>query len=453
MRVTLVNSYSFSSLSRIFSPNSPISLTVIELKNKIISKIMSVTNNEDKSNQQNKRIKRNKYAVLLGYCGSGYFGLQRNPGVLTIEEEFLKACLAKKFITENEFENIHEIKFQRAARTDKGVSAAVQVLSMCLPTEKVSSLASELNEVLPEKIHVYGAIRTTKYFDAKNYCCGRTYSYLLPTFALAPPESKTDESFRASKEIMDEFNKILNYYRGTHNFHNFTSGKENTDTSAMRYIVSIECGQPFVLDGLEFAVIRLRGQSFMLHQIRKMVGMAIAIMKGFANIKALEESFGPKKMDVPRAPGLGLMLEDVHYERYNQKFGGKGIHENLSWSQWSEEIFQFKEKHIYPLMVQTEKDEKSMLNWLPNLVLHTFEERRNDENNTKLGEAMYSVDPEKFYKLLDDKRIANDEPADAETAEDGPSNIEVEDDEIRVVNKSLVEEDAEEENIRKKLKS
>lgn len=64
--------------------------------------------------------KLKKYAMCLTYCGKGYFGLQRNPGMKTIEEDLLKACLDAGLITEDAYNNPQTIMFQRAARTDKG---------------------------------------------------------------------------------------------------------------------------------------------------------------------------------------------------------------------------------------------------------------------------------------------------------------------------------------------
>lgn len=44
----------------------------------------------------------------------------------------------------------------------------------------------------------------------------------------------------------------------------------------------VKCSKPFMKEGYEFAVIKIKGQSFMLHQIRKMVGTVIAIVRGYA---------------------------------------------------------------------------------------------------------------------------------------------------------------------------
>ena len=95
------------------------------------------------------RVKRRKYVLLMGYSGSNYYGMQRyidvfyyyicvglfhhrNPQLKTIEEELFKALLGAKLITEEAFSQVQTIQFQRAARTDKGVSAARQIVSIKL---------------------------------------------------------------------------------------------------------------------------------------------------------------------------------------------------------------------------------------------------------------------------------------------------------------------------------
>lgn len=78
------------------------------------------------------RIKRKNYAILLGYLGKDYYGMQRNPGMQTIEEDLITALLKADLITTEHFKNIRLINFQRAARTDKGVSAIRQIVSLKL---------------------------------------------------------------------------------------------------------------------------------------------------------------------------------------------------------------------------------------------------------------------------------------------------------------------------------
>lgn len=78
------------------------------------------------------KIKRRKFAMLLGYSGAKYYGMQRNPGMATIEEELFKAMHKHQWITDESFETSQVVCFQRAARTDKGVSAARQVCSIKL---------------------------------------------------------------------------------------------------------------------------------------------------------------------------------------------------------------------------------------------------------------------------------------------------------------------------------
>lgn len=218
-----------------------------------------------------------------------------------------------------------------------------------------------------------GLKRVTGGFNSKNRCDARTYVYMLPTFAFAHKDRDAqDETYRLSADRLRQVNRLLACYKGTHNFHNFTSQKGPREPSAQRYVLDMFCEEPFERDGMEFAVIKVKGQSFMTHQIRKMVGLVVAIVKGYAPEDVLERSWGEAKVDVPKAPGLGLVLERVHFETYNRRFGGDGLHEPLDWAREEAEAAAFKEQHIYPTIISTERHERSMAQWLSTLPTHDF---------------------------------------------------------------------------------
>lgn len=198
---------------------------------------------------------------------------------------------------------------------------------------------------------------------------------MLPTVAFSPKDCDTGNisAFHLEPETLKRVNRLFTLYKGTHNFHNFTSQKAPNDPSARRYITEMSCGEPFVHSNTEFAVITVRGQSFMLHQIRKMIGLVIAVIKGYAKEEVMERSWGQEKVDVPKAPGLGLVLEKVHFDRYNKRFGGDGLHECLEWEHEEELIKAFKEAHIYPTIVETECQEGSLVSWMSSLPIHDFQ--------------------------------------------------------------------------------
>lgn len=291
-----------------------------------------------------------------------------------MEECLLNALLKSELITQSEFVRPQIMHYQRAARTDKSVSAIRQIVSLKLPDTAPKRL-EEINKFLPDEIRIMGCKQVTPAFDSKNFCDYRTYSYLMPSFALCPISEVTREDYRVPDSIIKLFNQTLEGYVGSHAFHNFTSGKKFSDDSSVRVIKFMTCSEPFFpcnQNDLEFVVIRVKGQSFMMHQIRKMIGLAIAVVKGFATEQHIEKSMQKPFMDVPKAPGLGLMLEEVHFDRYNRKFGCDGKHEPIEWNDCNEAVDEFKNKYIYPVVVDTEKEEKSMMNWLYTLSLHTY---------------------------------------------------------------------------------
>lgn len=320
------------------------------------------------------KVRLRRFCLLLSYSGKNYLGMQRNPGMHTIEECLLKALKDSGMITDEHYNRPQLMYFQRAARTDKSVSAIKQIVSIKI-AESIDSRLDDINKLLPDDIRLMGCKRVTQSFDAKNFCDARTYSYLMPSFALCPLSEVTREDYRVSEDIIKLFNSTLEGYLGTHVFHNFTSGKKFNEDSSTRVIRHMSCSPPFFpcdQNDLEFVVVRVKGQSFMMHQIRKMIGLAIAVVKGFATEDHIKRSMEEPYMDVPKAPGLGLMLEEVHFDRYNRRYGGDGHHEPIEWNSQNDAIEEFKNKYIYPVVVETEKNEKSMFNWLNTLSLHSY---------------------------------------------------------------------------------
>lgn len=330
---------------------------------------------EDEDQREEKRVPKRKVVLLLAYSGKGYYGMQRNPGCnqfKTIEDELVTALVNAGCIPENHKDDMRKMSFQRCARTDKGVSAAGQVVS--LKVWLIEDILSKINAELPPQIRVLGFKRVTGGFNSKNNCDARTYSYMLPTVSFSSKEQdQEDTAFRLDPSTLEWVNRLFDRYKGTHNFHNYTSQKGPRDPSAKRYIMHMLCGKPFVRQGVEFAEITVRGQSFMMHQIRKMIGLVLAVAKGYVGEEVIDRSWGEEKVDVPKAPGLGLVLERVHFDRYNKRFGGDGLHEKLEWEEEEGAIAAFKESHIYPTIIETERDEKSMVNWMATLSMHDFE--------------------------------------------------------------------------------
>ncbi|XP_053407553.1 pseudouridylate synthase 1 homolog [Mercenaria mercenaria] len=330
--------------------------------------------------------RKRKVALLIAYNGKGYYGLQLNPGLPSVEGEIIKALLEVGIIPQDHHDCPRKMSFQRAARTDKGVSAAGNILSLKMLLN-VDNLLDEINKHLPAQIRVFECVRTTNGFNSKNHCSGRTYIYLLPTYAFAPVEEVCTLEYRTNLDIIERVNEVLEKFVGTHNFHNFTSGIKPEERCAQRYILEFECRMPFVRDGVEYCVLSVRGQSFMMHQIRKMVGLTIAVVKGFANIEAIDEAWKPEKMDIPKAPGLGLMLDKLHYDQYNKRWASDGSHDRIDFAHLKEKLDKFKEEYIFSEIMKEEKETQSMMQWLSKLHYHTCSPIENKWSERKCLEA------------------------------------------------------------------
>lgn len=229
---------------------------------------------------------------------------------------------------------------------------------------------------MPSDIKVFGFKRVTKGFNCKEQCDARTYSYTLPSISFAPADQDVDmKTYRIDDATLARVNEALKLFEGTKNFHNFTSRKKYEDPSARRFIMNFRCEPPFMVDDVEFCMIIVKGQSFMMHQIRKMIGLTLAVVRGITDIETISRSFDKTRIDIPMAPGLGLVLDQVHYDGYNARFKDDGMHEQLEWDECEPVIQEFRDKFIHPVIKETELNEQPMIKWLETLPIHTYDER------------------------------------------------------------------------------
>lgn len=163
------------------------------------------------------------------------------------------------------------------------------------------------------------------------------------------------KAYRISPERQERVQTALNQYLGTHKFHNYTIQKKFNDRSAQRYIKSFKVGEkPIIINDTEWLSLKVHGQSFMMHQIRKMVGMVALTVRCGTHLDIFQKSFENNVVRIPKAPGLGLLLERPVFDSYNDKAAKAAGREDIDFSRYNKEIEEFKEREIYQRIFREE---------------------------------------------------------------------------------------------------
>ncbi|KAH1705926.1 hypothetical protein KXX12_005301 [Aspergillus fumigatus] len=432
---------------------------------------------EDIENEQ--RRPKKKVAVLIGYAGTGYHGMQLSDKEKTIEGDLFTAFVAAGAISKANAADPKKSSLVRCARTDKGVHAAGNVVSLKLIIED-PDLIKKINEKLCPQIRVWDIQVTNNGFSCYQMCDSRVYEYLIPSYCFLPPHPSTYlgrkivelaekegdlEAYRARQEevatywedvdnerikpILDTFPEdlrklvekalyfdeerapededatqkkepqqtsskanpadseqtaqeqtteasteeearrqriyeavkkvksayteakrayripvarldrlqaTLDKYVGTNNFYNYTIQKTYTDPSAKRFIKSFKVDRnPIIINGTEWLSLKVHGQSFMMHQIRKMVAMATMLVRAGCDPQRIVDSYGPTKIAIPKAPGLGLLLERPIFDGYNKRATTTLGKEPIDFSKYQKEIDEFKQREIYDRIFREEE--------------------------------------------------------------------------------------------------
>lgn len=164
------------------------------------------------------------------------------------------------------------------------------------------------------------------------------------------------KAYRISATRKDRVQTALNTYLGTRNFHNYTIQKSFKDPSAKRVIRSFKVGPtPIIINDTEWLSLKVHGQSFMMHQIRKMVAMVAIVVRCGTPTKRIEESYDSRNISIPKAPGLGLLLERPVFDSYNERATREFQKEKIDFDKFEKEIDEFKQRQIYDRIFREEE--------------------------------------------------------------------------------------------------
>ena len=237
---------------------------------------------------------------------------------------------------------------------------------------------------------------------------------------------KAKRAYRIPERRLERVREVLQQYVGTRNYHNYTVQKSFKDPSAKRVIKSFVVNpEPTLINGTEWLSLKVHGQSFMMHQIRKMVAMAALIVRCGCDPKRIIESFGPDDISIPKAPSLGLLLERPIFDNYNTRAKSQFSKETIDFEKYRTEMDAFKHKQIYERMYSDEEKDNvfgNFFNHVDNFPNETFLfvtaggitasklSTTESKNYTTAEEATNAVEVESDDE--DGARVVNDENGD-----------------------------------------
>ena len=252
-----------------------------------------------------------RIALGLQYDGSSYAGWQVQPNQLTLQGELERAIAA--FI--GELPDGHApIQTITAGRTDAGVHALGQVVHFDTHVEReMFSWVRGVNSYLPKSIVLNWASEVPEDFSARFSAMERTYIYALH----AGPCSSPMVSGRAGYVMLppntwfdvDAMRAAATYLIGEHDFSSFRSSECQSKTPIkMLYSIEIISTEPWLY-------FRIRGNAFLHHMVRNLVGTFLMIGRGKRSPEWMAEVLAAKnrQMAAPTFMPDGLYLAKIAY--------------------------------------------------------------------------------------------------------------------------------------------
>eukprot|EP00743_Colponemidia_sp_Colp-15_P007607 GILK01008230.1.p1 GENE.GILK01008230.1~~GILK01008230.1.p1 ORF type:complete len:545 (+),score=93.38 GILK01008230.1:94-1728(+) len=347
------------------------------------------------------QLKKRTVAMLVSFIGSNYHGFTKTPGYITVEEILERAIFEAGGLSQENFGELHKSKWSRSARTDKGVHAAGQIVSAKVYVN-VPNLMQRINARLPEDIRVTGIQQLSLNFCARYFCDERRYEYL---FALEPLLSGMSEIL-SMEDVCEQLNSICSKFNGFKRYHNFSTRIKASDNQAVRHIMHFRVNEVLTIHNHNFLKFEIAGTSFVKYQIRKMVGMVVAIFRKVVPLEALDIAFQTSPCNVPMAPAAGLLLDHCRFNRYNKREN----REKVNLTPFEEARLEFKKNRIYPVVADKQRFDHVFTLWVDNLMSFSFDRdilMADDVAETKVPK--YVVQKEVQYLFTEKEPVDEDE--------------------------------------------
>jgi len=243
-----------------------------------------------------------KILVIVSYKGTNYFGWQRQPKDISVQE-IIESKLSQFFN--------RKITIYGAGRTDAGVHAEGQCFHFSINEEKydLDRFKYSLNMMLPDDIKFVDCKEVDEDFHARFSAKDKEYIYKI-TLASKDPFLDEVSYVYAGKFDIVSFKETLTHFIGEHNFKNFTSKPQDADNFVRNiYSISVE-------EKSNQIITSLIGNGFMQYMVRDIIGTALAVASGKITLDAvikLLSSDSERHIVSFKAPPQGLYLKKVNY--------------------------------------------------------------------------------------------------------------------------------------------
>ncbi|TPX56463.1 hypothetical protein PhCBS80983_g04529 [Powellomyces hirtus] len=191
-----------------------------------------------------------------------------------------------------------------------------------------------------------------------------------------PPNTEEELSlirqYRVTQDQMKAINHIISIFNGTHNWHNYIPGAKYEDSRCYMRILNIDCSVPEVHFGMEWVRIKVQAKAFARYQVRKMIAMAIMVIRTNTPRSVVANSFGFTNIDIPEAPGFGLILDEPFYDTFNSDCERRQDPNSINFGKHIGPVTEFRHHYIHDAIYRTELETMQFVKWTRNLDAYSF---------------------------------------------------------------------------------